>query len=72
MLRPCRKKKNEKKSVITDSEQEHITYIVQKNDSLYVIAQKYAVSYRDIMVWNKIRNPRMIKPGDRLLIKTKG
>jgi membrane-bound lytic murein transglycosylase D len=60
------------KGVLTDVEPEHITYIVQENDSLYVIAQKYSVSYKDIMVWNKIRNPRMIKPGDRLLIKTKG
>lgn len=48
-----------------------ITYIVQKNDSLYVIAQKYGVSYKDIMQWNKIKDHRKIKPGDRLLIKTK-
>ncbi|MFA6471932.1 MAG: LysM peptidoglycan-binding domain-containing protein [Candidatus Latescibacterota bacterium] len=62
----------EKKTALTGNESEHITYIVQENDSLYVIAQKYAVSYKDIMVWNKIRNPRKIKPGDRLLIMTKG
>ncbi|MDP2984863.1 MAG: LysM peptidoglycan-binding domain-containing protein [Candidatus Latescibacter sp.] len=60
------------KGVLADTQPDHITYIVQENDSLYVIAQKYAVSYKDIMVWNKIRNPRMIKPGDKLLIKTKG
>jgi membrane-bound lytic murein transglycosylase D len=57
--------------VLADTEPDHITYIVQENDSLYVIAQKYAVSYKDIMVWNKISNPRLIKPGDKLLIKTK-
>jgi membrane-bound lytic murein transglycosylase D len=55
-----------------DSDAASVTYIVQKNDSLYVIAQKYGVSYRDIMQWNNIKDHRKIKPGDRLLIKTKG
>jgi membrane-bound lytic murein transglycosylase D len=54
-----------------DAGSESITYIVQKNDSLYVIAQKYGVNYKDIMQWNNIKDHRMIKPGDRLLIKTK-
>ncbi len=48
-----------------------VTYTVQKNDSLYVIAQKYGVDYRDIMLWNNITNHKKIKPGDRLVIKTK-
>jgi membrane-bound lytic murein transglycosylase D len=50
----------------------NVTYVVQKNDSLSVIAQRYGVDYRDIMVWNSITDQRKIKPGDRLVIKTKG
>lgn len=49
-----------------------VTYVVRKNDSLFDIANKYGVSYKDIMVWNKIKSPKKIKPGDRLVIKTKG
>ncbi len=51
---------------------ETVTYVVRKNDSLYEIATKYRVSYKDIMVWNKIKDHRRIKPGDRLVIKTRG
>lgn len=55
-----------------DGGMKSVTYTVQKNDSLYVIAQKYGVDYRDIMLWNNIKNSKKIKPGDRLVIKTKG
>jgi membrane-bound lytic murein transglycosylase D len=60
------------KAALAARDSDYITYIVQANDSLYVIAQKHEVSYKDIMIWNKIRNPRLIKPGDKLVIKTKG
>ena len=49
-----------------------ITYTIQKNDTLYEIAQKYGVKYQEIMQWNKITNHRNIKPGQRIVIKTKG
>jgi membrane-bound lytic murein transglycosylase D len=48
----------------------NITYVIQKNDTLYEIAQKYKVDHRDIMRWNQIKNHRRIKPGDRITIIT--
>ena len=60
------------KSSRSDSSPETITYVVKKNDSLYEIATKYGVSYKDIMLWNKIQDHRKIKVGARLVIKTKG
>ncbi len=49
-----------------------VTYVIQRNDTLYEIAKKYNVSYRDIMRWNKIKDHRRIKPGQKITIKTKG
>jgi len=49
-----------------------ITYIIKRNDTLYEIARKYNVSHKDIMTWNKIKNHRTIKPGQKIIIKTKG
>ncbi|MFC1528832.1 LysM peptidoglycan-binding domain-containing protein [Candidatus Latescibacterota bacterium] len=48
-----------------------ITYIIQRNDTLYEIAQKYGVSYKDIMKLNKIKDHRKIKPGQKIIIKPK-
>jgi membrane-bound lytic murein transglycosylase D len=59
-------------AVDSDTGGDTVTYVVQKNDSLYDIATKYGVSYKDIMVWNRIRDHRKIVPGQRLVIKTKG
>jgi len=39
-------------------------------DTLYEIAQKYKVNHIDIMRWNQIKNHRLIKPGDRIIIIT--
>jgi len=46
-----------------------ITYVIRKNDTLYEIAQKYGVNFKDIMRWNKITNHRTIKPGQKIIIK---
>lgn len=48
-----------------------IIYIIKKNDTLYEIAQKYNVSHKDIMEWNKIKNHRKIRPGQKIIIKKK-
>jgi membrane-bound lytic murein transglycosylase D len=45
-----------------------ITYIVQKGDTLYEIAQKYGVDYRKIKEINEIKDHRNIKPGDKIII----
>lgn len=46
-----------------------IVYTIQRNDTLYEIAKKYGVSHQDIMQWNKIKNHRTIKPGQKIIIK---
>ena len=52
-----------------DTTPEQITYVIRKNDTLYEIARKYGVNFRDIMRWNKITNHRKIKPGQKIIIK---
>ncbi len=47
-------------------------YIIRNNDTLYEMALKYNVSYRDIMRWNEIENHRTIRPGQKIIINTKG
>ncbi|MBT4485072.1 MAG: LysM peptidoglycan-binding domain-containing protein, partial [Candidatus Latescibacteria bacterium] len=49
-----------------------ITYIIQKNDTLYEIALKYGVSHKDIMKWNRIKDHRKIRPGQKIIITIKG
>ena len=47
-------------------------YIVQKGDTLWDIAMKYKVYWKDLYEENKDiigDNPNLIKPGQRLLIK---
>jgi len=61
--------KNQKQQRITDLGNAKIIYIVQKNDTIYEIAQKYGVDYRKIIEINKIRNYRKIMPGQKLIIK---
>ena len=48
---------------------EEITYVIKRGDTLYEIAQKYNVSHKEIMEWNKIKNHRIIRPGQRIVIK---
>ncbi len=45
-----------------------ITYVVKKNDTLYEIAQKYGVDYRELKRINNIIDHRKIKPGQKLII----
>ena len=49
-----------------------ITYTVQKGDTLWGIAQRYGVTVQDLCDWNrdKISNPNVIYPGERLTIYT--
>jgi len=62
-----------RQAAVIDTEPELITYIVQEGDSLYDIARTYSVDYKDIKRWNKIKDPRKIQPGQKIIIKrTKG
>ncbi|MCE5248781.1 LysM peptidoglycan-binding domain-containing protein [bacterium] len=52
---------------------EQITYVIQEGDSLYDIARTYNVDYKDLILWNKIKDHRKIQPGQSIIIKkTKG
>ena len=41
-------------------------YIVAKGDTLYSIAKKNGLNYRDLAKWNQIRNPRRLRIGQEL------
>lgn len=43
-------------------------YVVKKGDTLYSIAWNYGVDYHDLAVWNGIRSPYQIYPGEKLLV----
>lgn len=44
-------------------------HIVQKGDTLYAIAFRYALDFRDIARWNGIADPYIIKPNQRLILR---
>lgn len=45
-----------------------VTYVVKKGDTLTEISQKFGVKITTILWANKIKNPKLIKPGDKLEI----
>lgn len=51
-------------------EKEKSVYTVKNGDSLYVIAKRFNVSIKAIMLWNGISNGKNVSPGDQLLIFT--
>ena len=58
-----------KQQQITDVGTGKIIYIIQKNDTIYEIAQRYGVDYRKIKEINKIKDHRKIQPGQKLIIE---
>lgn len=44
------------------------TYTVQQGDNLSKIANKYNIDWKEIQKANKIKDPSIIKPGDKLII----
>ncbi|SHK09279.1 5'-nucleotidase C-terminal domain-containing protein [Paramaledivibacter caminithermalis] len=44
------------------------TYTVQINDMLWKIAKKFGTTYQKITEFNKLKNPNLIYPGQKLLI----
>ena len=48
-----------------------VDHKVKYGESLWIIARKYGVSLKAITEVNKIRNPRLIKPGQVLRIPNK-
>ncbi len=52
----------------TDIGTGQITYIIQKNDTIYEIAKRYGVDYRKLMEDNQIKNHRKIQPGQKIIV----
>jgi LysM repeat protein len=55
-------------TVASNTSSGDIVYIVRKNDTVYEISLKYGADYRKVLEYNQIRNHRLIKPGDLILI----
>ncbi|MCG1026203.1 MAG: LysM peptidoglycan-binding domain-containing protein [Dehalobacter sp. 4CP] len=43
-------------------------YVVQKGDTVYKIAQRYGLDWRELAGYNHLGNPDLIYPGERLFI----
>ena len=44
-------------------------YVVARGDTLYGIAFRHGVDFRDLARWNRIASPYTIYPGQRLKLK---
>jgi hypothetical protein len=51
---------------------ETMTYVVEKGDSLSLIAQQYNVPLSALIIWNRLDVSRPIQPGDRLIVFSNG
>jgi len=45
-------------------------YVVRKGDTVYKIAKKYDLDWRELAGYNHLANPNLIYPGQRLVIPT--
>lgn len=43
-------------------------YVVQKGDTVYKIAQRFGLDWRELAGYNHLGNPDLIYPGERLFI----
>ena len=55
--------------ILKNNVSQETIYIVKKGDTLSGIAQKYKTSYQKIASDNNIKNPNLIFPGQKLVIK---
>ena len=54
--------------LIVQKDGNKITYQIKNGDTLNKIANKFAVSTKDILSWNKVKNESYIHPGQELTI----
>ncbi|MCG8531061.1 MAG: LysM peptidoglycan-binding domain-containing protein [Desulfovibrionales bacterium] len=47
-----------------------VAYQVRRGESVWTIAQKFGVSYMDILRWNRLSKRSILRPGDSLTIYT--
>lgn len=57
---------------LTRSDWNPQVYIVKPKETLYSIAWRYQLDFREIAKWNGITHPYIIHPGDRLLLADSG
>ena len=63
------------KNMINDSQLNEVSggtkipYVVVSGDTLSAIAQKNNVSLADLMRWNNIQDPNLIRVGQQLVLK---
>jgi LysM repeat protein len=47
-------------------------YVVARGDTLYSIAKKNGLNYRELAKWNKIKDPRRLRVGQELRLTAPG
>lgn len=62
------KKESPKKPAVSSGDKKRVTYIVKKGDTLSAIAARYGTTWAKIAADNKISNPDLIYPGQKLII----
>lgn len=65
ILLPYKDEKPEPKSEPTKKKY----YVVKKGDTLTAIAKKYKTTVKQLVKWNNIKNPNLIKIGQKLRVK---
>jgi len=53
-------------------EGEQVQHKVQRGDSLWKIAMRYNVRVKDLMAWNNLNPKSILRPGDRIIVKSGG
>jgi len=51
-----------------DTERYRVTYTVKAGDNPWLIARNHNIAWQDIAYWNNIKNVRLIKPGQKLIL----
>jgi len=44
------------------------TYVVQTGDNLWAIAKKYGLTWEELNEINNLKNPRLVLPGQNILV----
>ncbi len=58
---------NSEKAKLTDGK-----HIVAKGDTLYSVAKKNGLNYRDLAKWNNLKDPRRLRVGQELRLTAPG
>ncbi len=53
---------------VVSAQQEQTSYVVQRGDTLRLIALRYGITWQDIAIVNNLPNPNRIYPGQVLVI----